>query len=214
MFDFIKKAMPREEKFFDLFEAHAVKLQAGARMLSRIMDGGNDLEANCAELMKLEDEADHISHDVMLAIRRSFITPFDRSDIKALISSMDDAIDQMNKTAKAVLLYEVTEFEPKMKEMAELTIQLADKTAAAVPLLRQINANSSQLHIMTAAMIRLEEDTDHLNDAGLKALLKGKAKADPMAFIIGSQFYEHLEKVADRFEDVANVINDIVIEHV
>jgi predicted phosphate transport protein (TIGR00153 family) len=214
MFDFIKKAMPREEKFFDLFEAHAVKLQAGARMLSRIMDGGKDLEANCAALMKLEDEADHISHDVMLAIRRSFITPFDRSDIKALISSMDDAIDQMNKTAKAVLLYEVTEFEPKMKEMAELTIQLADKTAAAVPLLRQINANSSQLHIMTAAMIRLEEDTDHLNDAGLKALLKGKAKADPMAFIIGSQFYEHLEKVADRFEDVANVINDIVIEHV
>lgn len=68
--------MLREEKFFDLFEAHAVKLQAGARMLSRIMDGGNDLEANCAELMKLEDEADHISHDVMLAIRRSFITPF------------------------------------------------------------------------------------------------------------------------------------------
>lgn len=126
-------------------------------MLSRIMDGGNDLEANCAELMKLEDEADHISHDVMLAIRRSFITPFDRSDIKALISSMDDAIDQMNKTAKAVLLYEVTEFEPKMKEMAELTIQLADKTAAAVPLLRQINANSSQLHIMTAAMIRLKK---------------------------------------------------------
>ncbi len=214
MFDFIKKAMPREEKFFDLFEAHAVKLQAGAQMLSRIMDGGKDLEANCAALMKLEDEADHISHDVMLAIRRSFITPFDRSDIKALISSMDDAIDQMNKTAKAVLLYEVTEFEPKMKEMAELAIQLADKTAAAVPLLRQVSANSSQLHIMTAAMIRLEEDSDHLNDAGLKALLKGKAKSDPMAFIVGSQFYEHLEKVADRFEDVANVINDIVIEHV
>jgi uncharacterized protein len=214
MFDFIKKAMPREEKFFDLFEAHAAKLIDGARMLSRIMDGGPDLEANCAALMKLEDEADHISHEVMQAIRRSFITPFDRSDIKALISSMDDAIDQMNKTAKAVLLYEVTSFEPEMKQMAELAVNLADKTAEAVPLLRQVSANSSQLHVMTAAMIRLEEDSDQLNDAGLKALLKGKAKADPMAFIVGSQFYEHLEKVADRFEDVANVINDIVIEHV
>lgn len=214
MFDFIKRAMPREEKFFDLFEAHAVKLKEGARVLSAIMDGGEHLHANCSLLMKLEDEADHISHDVMQAIRRSFITPFDRSDIKALISSMDDAIDQMNKTAKAVLLYEVTEFEPTMKEMAELAIKLADKTADAVPLLRQINSNSSQLHMMTASMIRLEEDSDHLNDAGLKALLKGKAKQDPMAFIIGSQFYEHLEKVADRFEDVANVINDIVIEHV
>jgi uncharacterized protein len=214
MFDFIKRAMPREEKFFDLFEAHAIKLKEGARVLSAIMDGGDKLEANCTLLMKLEDEADQISLDVMHAIRRSFITPFDRSDIKALISSMDDAIDQMNKTAKAVLLYEVTEFEPTMKEMAELAIRLADKTADAVPLLRKINANSSQLHVMTAAMIRLEEDSDHLNDAGLKALLKGKGRKDPMAFIIGSQFYEHLEKVADRFEDVANVINDIVIEHV
>jgi uncharacterized protein len=214
MFDFIKKAMPREEKFFDLFEAHAVKLKEGARVLSAIMDGGEHLEANCTLLMKLEDEADHISHDVMQAIRRSFITPFDRSDIKALISSMDDAIDQMNKTAKAVLLYEVTEFEPTMKEMAELAIRLADKTGDAVPLLRRINDNSSQLHMMTAAMIRLEEESDLLNDAGLKALLKGRAKSDPMAFIVGSQFYEHLEKVADRFEDVANVINDIVIEHV
>ena len=214
MFDFIKKLMPREEKFFDLFEAHAIKLQDGARVLSLIMDGGKDLQSNCEKLIKLEDEADHISHDVMQAIRKSFITPFDRSDIKALISSMDDAIDQMNKTAKAVLLYEVTEFEPLMKDMAELAVKLADKTAEALPLLRNIGTYSSQLHVMTNAMIRLEDDSDQLNDAGLKALLKGKAKADPMAFVIGSQFYEHLEKVADRFEDVANTINDIVIEHV
>ena len=214
MFDFIKKLMPKEEKFFDLFEAHAVKLQDGARVLSLIMDGGKDIQTNCEKLIKLEDEADHISHDVMQAIRKSFITPFDRSDIKALISSMDDAIDQMNKTAKAVLLYEVTEFEPLMKDMAELAVKLADKTAEVLPLLRNIGANSSRLHIMTNAMIRLEDDSDHLNDAGLKALLKGKAKTDPMAFVIGSQFYEHLEKVADRFEDVANTINDIVIEHV
>ena len=214
MFDFIKKLMPKEEKFFDLFEAHAVKLQDGARVLSLIMDGGKDIQTNCEKLIKLEDEADHISHDVMQAIRKSFITPFDRSDIKALISSMDDAIDQMNKTAKAVLLYEVTEFEPLMKDMAELAVKLADKTAEVLPLLRNIGVNSSQLHVMTNAMIRLEDDSDHLNDAGLKALLKGKAKKDPMAFVIGSQFYEHLEKVADRFEDVANTINDIVIEHV
>ena len=82
---------------------------------------------------------------------------------------MDDAIDQMNKTAKAVLLYEVTEFEPTMKAMAELAIKLADKTADAVQLLRQINSNSSQLQSMTASIIRHEEDPDHLNDEGLKA---------------------------------------------
>ena len=214
MFDFIKKMMPKEEKFFDLFEAHAGKLIDGAKVLRLIMDGGKDIEANCANLIKLEDEADHIAHEVMQAVRKSFITPFDRSDIIALISTMDDAIDQMNKTAKAVLLFEVKSFEPEMRQMADVAIAMADKTAKAVPLLRQLNTNSSQLHVLTAAMIKLEEDSDVLNDQGLKALIKGKAKTDAMSYIIGSEFYEHLEKVADRFEDVAKIINDIVIEHV
>jgi uncharacterized protein len=214
MFDFIKKLMPKEEKFFDLFESHAVTLIAGAQALRLIMDGGKDIEANCAKLIKLEDDADHIAHEVMQAVRKSFITPFDRSDIIALISTMDDAIDQMNKTAKAVLLFEVKSFDPEMQKMADVAIAMAEKTAKAVPLLRELNTNSSQLHVLTAAMIKLEEDSDVLNDQGLKSLIKGKAKTDAMAYIIGSELYEHLEKVADRFEDVAKIINDIVIEHV
>jgi uncharacterized protein len=214
MFDFIKKLMPKEEKFFDLFESHAVTLIAGAQALRLIMDGGADIEANCAKLIKLEDDADHIAHEVMQAVRKSFITPFDRSDIIALISTMDDAIDQMNKTAKAVLLFEVKSFDPEMQKMADVAIAMAEKTAKAVPLLRELNTNSSQLHVLTAAMIKLEEDSDVLNDQGLKSLIKGKAKTDAMAYIIGSELYEHLEKVADRFEDVAKIINDIVIEHV
>lgn len=214
MFDFIKKLMPKEEKFFDLFEAHAAILIAGAQSLRLIMDGGKDLEVNCDTLIKLEDDADHIAHEVMQAVRKSFITPFDRSDIIALISTMDDAIDQMNKTAKAVLLFEVKSFDPEMRQMADVAIAMAEKTAKAVPLLRELNANSSQLHILTAAMIKLEEDSDVLNDQGLKSLINGKAKTDAMAYIIGSKLYEHLEKVADRFEDVAKIINDIVIEHV
>jgi uncharacterized protein len=214
MFDFIKKLMPKEEKFFDLFEAHAATLIAGAKSLRLIMDGGKDLEANCATLIKLEDDADHIAHEVMQAVRKSFITPFDRSDIIALISTMDDAIDQMNKTAKAVLLFEVKSFDPEMRQMADVAIAMAEKTVKAVPLLRELNNNSSELHVLTAAMIKLEEDSDVLNDQGLKSLIKGKAKTDAMAYIIGSELYEHLEKVADRFEDVAKIINDIVIEHV
>lgn len=214
MFEFIKKMMPKEEKFFDLFEAHAAKLIAGAQSLRLIMDGGKDLDDNCTNLIKLEDDADHIAHEVMQAVRKSFITPFDRSDIIALISAMDDAIDQMNKTAKAVLLFEVKSFDSEMRQMADVVIAMAEKTAKAVPLLRELNTNSSQLHILTAAMIKLEEDSDVLNDQGLKSLIKGKAKTDAMAYIIGSELYEHLEKVADRFEDVAKIINDIVIEHV
>ena len=104
MVQFIKSLMPKEEKFFDLFEAQAAKAQEAAQTLRAILDGGASLADNCAKLSRQEEEADHISYEVMQAIRRAFITPFDRSDIKALSSTLDDAIDQMNKTGKVVML--------------------------------------------------------------------------------------------------------------
>ncbi len=213
MFHFIKSIMPKEEKFFDLFEAHAAKSQEAAATLRAILDGGKSLADNCAKLSRQEEEADHISYEVMQAIRRAFITPFDRSDIKALSSALDDAIDQMNKTGKVVMLYDVKTFEPNMRAMADRVILLAKLTFEALPLLRNIGQNSSKLHTLTGEITKIEEQSDQLNDEGLRALYKGKAKKDPLAFIIGSELYDHLEKVCDRFEDVAHVMSDIVIEH-
>ncbi len=213
MFHFIKNLMPKEEKFFDLFEAHAAKAQEAAASLRIILDGGKTIADACAKLSSQEEEADHISYEVMQAIRRSFITPFDRSDIKALSSALDDAIDQMNKTGKVVMLYDVKEFEPNMRAMGDRVIMLAKITAEALPLLRNIGQNSAKLHTLTGEITKIEEQSDQLNDEGLRTLYKGRAKKDPLAFIIGSELYEHLEKVCDRFEDVAHVMSDIVIEH-
>ena len=214
MFSLIKKLVPREEKFFDLFEAHAAKAEEAAATLRAIVEGGKTIAENCAKLSTQEEEADHISYEVMQAIRRSFITPFDRSDIKALSSALDDAIDQMNKTGKTVKLYDVKTFEPNMRAMADRVIMLAKLTAEALPLMRNIGEHSSRLHALTGEITKIEEQSDQLNDEGLLALYKGRAKKDPLAFIIGSELYEHLEKVCDRFEDVAHVMSDIVIEHV
>lgn len=214
MLDWFKKLMPKEEKFFDLFEAHAAKAQVAARSLRSIVDGGADTAAFCAKLSREEEEADQISYEVMQAIRRSFITPFDRSDIKALSSALDDAIDQMNKTAKTVILYDVVTFEPNMKIMADKVIAMADLIAEGLPLMRNVGVHSAKLHTLTGELTRLEGESDQLNDDGLRALFKGPARQDPLAFIIGSELYEHLEKVCDRFEDVAHVMSDIVIEHV
>jgi uncharacterized protein len=213
MFHFIKTLMPREEKFFDLFEAHAAKAQEAAQSLRSILEGGKFIADNCAKLSAQEEEADHISYEVMQAIRRAFITPFDRSDIKALSSALDDAVDQMNKTGKVVMLYDVTEFEPNMRAMADRVIMLAKLTAEALPLLRNIAQNGGKLHTLAGEITKIEEQSDQLNDEGLRALFKGKAKKDPLSFIVGSELYEHLEKVCDRFEDVAHVMSDIVIEH-
>lgn len=208
-----RKLMPKEEKFFDLFEAQAAKAQEAAATLRAILDGGKAMADQIAKLSAQEEEADHISYEVMQAIRRSFITPFDRSDIKALSSTLDDAVDQMNKTGKTVHLYDVKTFEPNMRAMADRAIMLAKLIAEGLPLLRNVGANSSKLHTLVGEVSKLEEQSDQLNDEGLRSLFKGKAKKDPLTFIVGSQLYEHLEKVCDRFEDVAHVMSDIVIEH-
>ena len=214
MLDWFKKLMPKEEKFFDLFEAHAVKAQEAAKSLRAIVDGGTDTASHCATLSRQEEEADAISYEVMQAIRRSFITPFDRSDIKALSSALDDAIDQMNKTAKTVMLYDVSHFETNMRAMADKAIAMAELVAVGLPLMRNVGVHSARIHELTGKLTKLEEASDKLNDEGLRALYLGPAKSDPLAFIVGAELYEHLEKVCDRFEDVAHVMSDIVIEHV
>ena len=214
MFKLIKAIMPRSDNFFDLFEAQAKKAQAAAQTLRAILDGGDGTADKCARLSTQEEEADQISYAVMQSIRRSFITPFDRSDIKALSTSLDDAIDQMNKTGKTVMLYDVAEFQTNMRAMGDRIILLSNILAEALPLMRNIGAHSSQLHQMVGEISRIEEQSDQMYDTGLKDLFKATPKDQALDFVIGAELYDRLEKVCDRFEDVAHVMSDIVIEHV
>ena len=213
MLRWFQALMPKEDRFFDMFEAHSATLVAGAGALRAVLDGGDAVPAHCAEVAFHENEADTIAHQVLLAVRRTFITPFDRSDITALIGSMDDAIDQMHKTAKAIILFEQRSFQPDMLILGDLVVQTAALTAQAVPLLRSLNTNAKQLNGLTEQIAKLEEQSDQVYDAGMSALYRGPARSDPMAFIVGSEIYDHLEKVVDRFEDVANQISGVLIEH-
>lgn len=214
MLRWFQALMPREEKFFDFFDAHARTLCAGARALRDLLaEGGEGVPDRCADIARHESEADNVTREVLLAVRRTFITPFDRADIRDLITSMDDAIDQMHKTAKAITLFDQRSFQPHMVTLGEVIVKTADLTAEAVPLLRELRGNASRLNAITEEVTRLEEDSDQLYDKGMAALFHGPARADPMAFIIGSEIYDHLEKVVDRFEDVANRISGVLIEH-
>lgn len=213
MFDWFQRLMPREEKFFDYFEKHANVIVEGARELRALLEPGADIAAHAAAVNRFEHEADDITREVMLAVRRTFITPFDRSDIQDLTASMDDSIDQMKQTAKAILLYEVTIFDAPMREMADLIVKASETTVEMVSALRQMKKQSSRLMAMNVKITQLEEESDILHDNGLKQLFKAHRTSDPMAYIVGAELYGHLEKVVDRFEDVANRINSIVIEH-
>jgi uncharacterized protein Yka (UPF0111/DUF47 family) len=206
--------MPKEERFFDLFARHSQAVLAGAEALRAMLERGTAVQPNYQIVMDREQDADDVTREVLIAVRRTFITPFDRGNIRDLITSMDNAIDQMQKTAKGVVLFEVTEFTPQMKEMADAIVKCAHLVKEAVPLLRAISSEAVHISTLTERISQLEGRADELHDIGLRELFHSKGKADPLAFFVGNEVYDHLEKVVDRFDDVANVMHGIVIEHV
>ena len=204
--------MPQQGHFFDLFEAHSQTLVAGADALARLMQGGPDMGTHIREIVSQEHRADAIARDVLQDVRRTFITPFDRSAITDLIGVMDDAIDQMKQTAKSVALFEVSEFAPHMRDMTGIIVEAARLTAEAIPLLRSLAPNTQRLQTLTERLIQIEGHADEIHDAGLKVLFHA-SREQPMDFVVGREIYAHLEKTIDRFEDVANEIQGLVIDH-
>ena len=206
--------MPKEQRFFDLFAAHSKVLVAGAEAMRAMLEGGEAVEKHCQTVMDREHDADNITRDVRIAVRRTFITPFDRGDITDLITSMDNAIDQMQKTAKGIMLFEVRSFTPQMREMADTIVQCARLVEEAIPLLRSINAQAGRINEICERISHLEGRADELHDIGLKELFRLHSMSNSTAFFVGHEIYDHLEKVVDRFDDVANEISGVVVEHV
>jgi predicted phosphate transport protein (TIGR00153 family) len=213
MLRWFQALMPKEERFFDMFANHSRAVLAGAQALRAMLEGGEAVQRNYQTVMDREQDADDVTREVLIAVRRTFITPFDRGNIRDLITSMDNAIDQMQKTAKGVILFDVTEFTPQMKEMADAIVKCAELVQEAVPLLRSIGSEAAHISDLTAQISALEGRADELHDIGLRALYLANVNSNSMAFFVGNEVYDHLEKVVDRFDDVANVMHGIVIEH-
>src|SRR5262245_4404062 len=189
--------MPREDNFFPLFERHAAIVVAGAEALCGVLAGGPDIERYCNIISDRETEADAVTREVLTAVRRTFITPFDRTDIQDLVSSLDDSIDQMNKTAKAIMLFEVRQFEPHMQQMGAVILQASKLVLEAMPLLQFMGKNASRLQAISEEIIRIEDHADKLHDEGRKALFVANrnGQGSAMSFVIGSELYDHLESV-------------------
>jgi predicted phosphate transport protein (TIGR00153 family) len=212
MFAWFQRLLPRTGDFFGMFEAHSATLVAASHALGKLMDGAGPREALIAEITDREHEADDIIRDVLRTVRRTFLTPFDRGAITSLIGAMDDAIDEMQDTARAIDVYELDSFTPEMKQMVSLIAQQAGLTSEAIPLLRDIGRNGARIHELTERLVRLESEADVVHAAGLKKAFQEHA-AKPMQFMVARETYKHLERITDAFEDVANEIDGIVIDH-
>jgi uncharacterized protein len=206
--------LPREERFFELFARHSETVAAGAKALRDMLDGGESVARQFKIVMDREHDADKLTRDVLVAVRRTFITPFDRGGVKDLITAMDNTIDQMQKTAKTIMLFDQRSFMPQQKEMADAIVNCAGLVREAMPLLSAISTNAGWLSEISEQISQIEGRADELHDAGLQELYRANQPSNSMAFFVGVEIYDHLEKVVDRFDDVGNEISGIVIENV
>jgi len=213
MLGWFQRLMPHTLLFFPLFERHATTATAAAEALRQMLDGAEQAAQHCRNVLHLEEEADGITREVLIGIRSTFITPFDRGDIKDLITSMDDAVDEMQKTAKAIMLFELTSFEPDMRAMADAIVQCAHLVARAMPLLSNIGQHAGQLNEICLQVTQIEGRGDEIHERGLKILYSRSKTGDPMDFVRGKEIYDHLEQVIDSFDDVCDQIQAVVIEH-
>jgi predicted phosphate transport protein (TIGR00153 family) len=212
MFAWFQRLLPRTGDFFGMFEAHAQTLVAAAEAMTKLVAGSTPAKEHIDEIDRCEHEADDIIRDVLRSVRGTFLTPFDRGSITSLIAAMDDSIDEMQATARAVHTYNLTRFTPEMNQMVAMIAEAAALTAEAMPLLRNISRNGERLHQITEKVVRLEGDADDAREAGLKKAFEEQSDS-PMEFIVSREIYKHLERVTDAFEDVANEIDGIVIDH-
>jgi uncharacterized protein len=214
MLQWFQALLPKEERFFELFARHSEVVAAGAKALRDMLEGGEAVARNYKIVMDREHDADNITRDVLIAVRRSFITPFDRSNVKDLITAMDNSIDQMQKTAKTIMLFDQRTFTPQQKEMADRIVSAAALVREAVALLDKINNNAGRISRLTEQISQIEGQADELHDLGLQELYRANQPSNSMAFFVGVEIYDHLEKVVDRFDDVGNEIHGIVLESV
>jgi len=212
MFNWFQSLLPRTSDFFAMFERHPATLVAAAAALSELVAGRSVAEDHIAEIHRREHEADDVIRQVLRSVRQTFLTPFDRGAITSLIGAMDDSIDEMQDTARAIALYEIKTFEPEMKRMVEIIVEAAGLTSQAIPMLRDLTRNGTKIHDLTEKLVRLESDADVVHAAGLKKAFQ-QHSAQPMQFMVAREIYKHLERITDAFEDVANEIDGIVIDH-
>jgi len=213
MFAWFQRLLPKTGGFFELFEAHAVALVAAADATGRLVQGGSAMRDNAREIYEREDDGDQVIREVLRTVRETFLTPFDRSAITALISAMDNALDEMQAAASAIELYELKEFGQEMRDMAAIIVDGARLAAEAMPLLRDVGRNGKRLHELTERLVRMEGHADEIHSAGLKKAFQAHRDGDAIQFVVQREIFKHLERIVDAFEDVANVIDGIVIDH-
>jgi uncharacterized protein len=204
------RLMPTEGKFFDLFIQHAELCVKGAAEMVELMTNFNDLERRVHAIESIEKQADKVTHETLESLHKTFITPLDRDDIHQLITRMDDILDLMEDVAQTISLYDIKSITPEAKRLAELCHSCTERVKAAVELLHNMD-NARKILAICEEIDRFESEADHVMRAAMSKLFRDEP--DVRNLIKLKAIYELLETVTDRCEDVANIIEGIIVEN-
>lgn len=204
------RLMPTEGKFFDLFIQHGELCVKGGKELVSLMTNFDDLEHRVHAIETIEKQADKVTHATLELLHKTFITPLDRDDIHQLITRMDDILDLMEDVGQTIWLYDIKQITPEAKRLAELCQACCEKVLASVSLLHNMN-NAREILNICADIDRLESDADHVMRAAMSKLFR--EEPDVRSLIKLKAIYEILETVTDRCEDVANIVEGIIVEN-
>ncbi len=202
--------IPREIKFFDLFEDGARNTTKAAHGLKRLVDEWGNIDVEVAQITELEHVGDTITHQIMAQLNRTFVTPFDREDIALLAHTLDDVTDFIHAAAYAMLIYKVDAPSQRAKELADIIVQSASEVERAIPQLRT-RAGLRGIFERCVEINRLENVADGVFRSAMAELFDDTT--DMAKVIKWREIYEHMESATDRCEDLANVLEGVALKH-
>ena len=198
--------IPRDEKFYDLFREQAENIHKAAKMLVALFADFQDVEKKVSEIKFAEHKGDQITHSVMMKLNRTFITPFDREDIHALSSALDDVLDLVDAAASRMIIYKVKQVTPGAQQLSKVILHGAEIIVKAVA---QLNHPQNMLEYCEQLTL-LEEEADRIKGECIARLFENTE--DPIEVIKWKEIYEVLESSTDKCEDVADVLESVVLK--
>lgn len=201
--------LPREPKFFDLFEKSVANVAAAAKELANLFEDYTNVPQKVARIVELEHRGDFITHQIIEQLHRSFLTPLDREDITLLSGRLDDVMDFIEDAANAMLIYGIEKPTIRAREQAAIIVSMTEELVKAVPCLRHRSKNKQILE-HCIEINRLENEADAIMRFALVELFDGMPPYDVIKW---REIYQHLENAADRGEDVANVLEAVVLKN-
>lgn len=202
--------LPRETSFFDFFEQHASLTIEGTKEFLSMVTTGANIASKCRRISDIEHETDTITHRCVEALHKTFITPIDRDAIHRLITRMDDIMDNVEAAAERIELYEISAMTADVRDLADVLHRSALQVEPAIRGLRTLKEPQATLKLCID-INRLENEADAILRRSVARLFKDEK--DPITVIKWKEIYESLEEATDRCEDVANIIEGVILEH-